>query len=177
MYSRLAVHVLRRSHFDQNESLSPDDFFEVFLEEETQNDDDDNDDNGVVTNQPSSAVEVKRALLAEPEDLQENNNDDSMITVRKMTENEVTFAARLMVEAFRGKYEWTVGKEKLPEILDMVRLSISRCPSEAYEHRFIAFQASQAVGLITLVVKDDPKPKIRCSEAYSLLGCFRACRK
>ncbi|XP_070568368.1 uncharacterized protein [Ptychodera flava] len=123
MYSRLAKHVLKRTHYSTNGSWSPDDFFDIFedraYDEEDSDDDDEEDedskysDDDVFTSQPESKEKLL-ATLAQPEDLEENNNDS--ITIRKMTENDVNFAARLMVEANRDMYEWTVGKQNTPRI-------------------------------------------------------------
>ncbi|XP_070568367.1 uncharacterized protein [Ptychodera flava] len=182
MYSRLAKHVLKRTHYSTNGSWSPDDFFDIFedraYDEEDSDDDDEEDedskysDDDVFTSQPESKEKLL-ATLAQPEDLEENNNDS--ITIRKMTENDVNFAARLMVEANRDMYEWTVGKQKLVNVFDLSRTSLERSSAEVYQHRFIAFHDTQPAGVITVVRKDEATPRITCSEACSALGCFRAC--
>ncbi|XP_077868856.1 uncharacterized protein LOC144359615 [Saccoglossus kowalevskii] len=183
-YSRLAIQVLKRSHYFQSGTWSPriyldaeDDDFDPHYDEELEgryageysdsdSDDDDDDDvsynlNSVVTHQPKALSHTKE------------NGDLDMLKIRNMTGDDVDFAARLAVEAFQEKYEWTAGKNNIEDVIELTRSSLSNCP-DVYRRRFIAIHEGEPAGVISLILKNDIKPTIECCDACSKLGLCRA---
>ena len=61
-----------------------------------------------VKSQPDAVSTTDVAITSQPHSLSQNGD----VTVRMMTREDAEFAGRLNAEAFRGKVEYAVGKDR-----------------------------------------------------------------
>ncbi|XP_078001464.1 uncharacterized protein LOC144453965 [Glandiceps talaboti] len=127
----------------------------------------------VITEQPRASLLTTGSSNSDVEEEGERRNDE--INIRNMVIGDSEFAARMTVEAFRGKMEWGAGKDRIEDLVGLMTRSY-QCSPDIYPRYFIALCNDTRVGLLALRLKNDPEPaEADYLETYSMLGFCGFC--
>jgi hypothetical protein len=98
---------------------------------------------------------------------------DGPVSVRTMLQSDAEFAGRMAVEAFRGKYEWAVGKNRI-EGLIQAETEAHSLMSDDFDRILIGEFEGQQAGLVMLKFPEDKDPDISVNYKH-YIGCCGAC--
>ncbi|XP_077977411.1 uncharacterized protein LOC144432971 [Glandiceps talaboti] len=123
----------------------------------------------VVTDQPGTITYAPPPPNVIPGD------DGGPVSIRNMTTADSKFSARVLVEAFRSKFEHAVGRRNIDAVTVLQAKELINSPN-IYDRNFVAFYEGVPAGHLGLKTKGDPSYNSSSwRDACSALGCCGAC--